>query len=163
MTLAELEIARVNWSCLREAGGSAGEIGVGLAALLSASSSEQIEAAYWRLENHVVVQGEVFEVAEATVSVLVASLADRYPSQVRVAVLELLFQIVNGAASPGEITAGNHELLERCHARCREGFWLLVREFVEGQPGALEVLEVVCKDPRLHAIRSWGRADSRRE
>ena len=48
----------------------------GLIDLLRSQSPDDSQAAYWRIENHAVVQGELYEVAEACTSVLVSSFAE---------------------------------------------------------------------------------------
>ena len=150
MGLAELEIARVDWTSFVTATGPATGIGDALRALLGAADAEQASEAYWRLENHVVVQGELFGAAEPCAAVLVAALADPRPRHVRIAALELLFQVVTGAPS------GGGDLAERCKARAREGLWLLIREAVSGErEAALDVLRELDADERIGAIERW--------
>lgn len=147
--LAEREIARVDWGRLREATGSAEGIGRALGRLLAASPDE-VSSIYWELENHIVVQGELFESAEASVSVLVAAFADERPSHVRIAILELLYQVLSGEPGEAERSRGGSDLANRCRARAREGFWLLMREYVVGErDAALTVLELLDIENRL--------------
>jgi hypothetical protein len=97
MGLAELDTARIEWRDLSEAAGTT--------------------AAYWRLENHLVVQGSVFEAAEPSVSVLVAALADERPRHVRVSILDLLFQILNGGPDHSEVALLVGSYPSRCGQR----------------------------------------------
>jgi hypothetical protein len=150
MGVAELIVASTDWSRLREASGPADRVGHGLSQLLSAGTPEAASDAHWLIENHAVVQGEVFEVAEACVWVLAASLADDRPSHVRIAVLELLFQILVGRPSPQAPT----DIIERCKRAALEGLWGLVREATTGQrEGAWDVLDQLSLGDRLAAMR----------
>jgi hypothetical protein len=145
--LAEREIERISWGRLKEANGSASEIGPALRRMLDARGPQEASTAYWQLENHVVVQGEVFEAAEATVSVLVAAFADERPRHVRIAALELLYQILAGEPNQSQ---GDQNLLVRCRERAREGLWLLIRELTEGEhDAALDVLRFLLDEDRL--------------
>lgn len=150
--VAESLIRTTEWSRLRESCGTAAGVGMALSALLSAESPDAIDDQYWRIENHVVVQGELYESAEACCAVLVAAFADERPHFVRIAALELLFQILRGYGSdtPGTPT----DILERCQRAVREGLWGIVREAIRGhQEGAWEVLELAGLGDRLGRLR----------
>ena len=138
--LAERFLETIEWSGLRSANGDGKGIQHAIGQLLASESAEAAEAAYWGIENHAFVQGELFEVSAACSSVLIAALADPREKWVRVAVLELLFQIVSGHAS---VTPGTSpDLVQRCRAAVRQGLWLLLREAVAGErDAALDVLE----------------------
>jgi hypothetical protein len=152
MALAEIELARVDWSKLREIAGGADGVGRALGRLLAAGTPADATDAYWQIENHVVVQGELFEAAEPAVSVLVAAFADERPRHVRIAALDLLYQILAGLPGPVEREAGNDDLLARCQARAREGFWLLLHEFLAGESAAaLDVLKLIASDDLLRS------------
>lgn len=143
--LFETELSRRDWSQIRDANGSADRIPHAIRDLVSARSPEEVDQAYWRLENHVVVQGFVFEAAPYTVSALVAALVkpDR-PKFVRTGLLELLFQIVHGETHPEEKARGMGDLAEMCRDRAREGLWLLYRECLSDRDaGAIEVIQLV--------------------
>ncbi|WP_438015639.1 hypothetical protein WMF18_32900 [Sorangium sp. So ce315] len=119
--------------------------------LLSAKSAEDCTGAYWGIENHAVVQGELYEIAEVCTSVLVASLVDRRPRFVRIAVLDLLFQILGGHASSLSFTPG--DIVERCHHAAREGLWSLVDEALHGESeAARDVLGLLGEEERVDAI-----------
>jgi hypothetical protein len=154
MGLAECEIDRVNWANLTEATGSAERIGAALRELLAAATPEEASDVYWKLENHIVVQGELFEAAEASTSVLVAALADERPRHIRIAALELLFQILSGQPSESKQTPTRPDLADRCRARAREGLWLLIRELVVGErAAATDVLELLNEEERVKAFK----------
>jgi hypothetical protein len=147
--LAEREIELVDWAQFTELDGPGGDIGNRLRALLDAGSSDAAGDAYWRLENHVVAQNELFDSAEPTVSVIVAALADERPRYVRIALLDLLYLILTASPSAA-IKARCPDLVERCHARAREGLWLLVREAAVGAQGsARDVLELLGELDRI--------------
>ena len=64
MGLAERLLSTMDWSSLRELQGNGEGVGKALADLLGAEDRCACEDAYWRIENHAVAQGELFEVAE---------------------------------------------------------------------------------------------------
>lgn len=154
-SLAEMEISRVPWNTLRQAGGTAEQVGHALMDLLDASTPELATNAYWRLENHVVVQGQLYQAAEPVVSVLMAALLEGHPSHVKRGVLELLFQILAGSAHECEIELGNSRVGEACRDRAREGLWVLYQECAHGEgDAATDVIELIESDrTRLDAIR----------
>jgi len=121
--IAERAIDFVDWAPLRVQTGSASGIGNALKELLSGASEE----AYWKLENHIVVQGTVYSAAEAATAILVAAFADHRPKEVKIDILNLLYQILSGLPAQSE----KYDLVERCRVRAREGLWLLVRELEE--------------------------------
>ncbi|MCK8498028.1 hypothetical protein [Myxococcus fulvus] len=147
--LAEMELVRHPWSSLRVIQGAAEAIPTALRSLFSARSPSEIQTAYWRIENQVVVQGQLFESAVATTQVLMASLVDaKRPMPVRIGILELLFQLTSGESHQSEVDRGNGDLGGQCRAAAREGLWLLYRELVEGEAAAArEVLEVIERTP----------------
>ena len=140
--LAERLIEATPWGTLCSAGGTGEGVGLALTQLLQSESPDEAESAYWRIENHAFIQEDIYEVAVACTSVLVASLADPRESWVRISVLDLVFLILNGFDSP--IEGRTDQLRNRCHQAAREGLWLLVREAVFGRrDAALEILELL--------------------
>src|SRR6266852_6321084 len=111
MGLAEREVERVEWGRLTELAGSAERVGPALQRLLSARTAEESTGSYWQLENHVVAQASILEAAEPTVSVLVAALADERPRHVRIAGLDLLFQILSDQPHEPELRRGHNDLV----------------------------------------------------
>jgi len=131
--LAEHVLGTSDWSEFKAANGNGEPVRIATAALLAAESGEAARAAYWRIENHAVVQGELFDVSEVCASALVAALADPRPYWVRIALLELLFQFLAGHPK---------DMRQRCERAVREGLWLLRREALLGErEAALDVLE----------------------
>ncbi|MEU9763296.1 hypothetical protein [Streptomyces sp. NPDC047985] len=96
--------------------------------LLAAADEDQAMAAYWDLENVVVVQGQLHSAALPTVSVLLAGLLDDVSADARDLVLELLQQIVMGESDADEVALGNTDLGDRCREAARMGLWLVYRE-----------------------------------
>ena len=142
--LAALEIRRIPWDTLRQAGGPAEQVPYALMDLLNALTPELANHAYWRLENHVVVQGQLYQAAEPVVSVLVAILLEDRPRHVKIGVLELLFQILAGSAHASEVALGNENIAEACRDKAREGLWVLYKELINGErDAAKEVIELI--------------------
>lgn len=153
--IALREIDLSDWSRLRDACGEAGHVADSLRKLLRAATPEEAEAIYWELENHVVVQGQLFQSALAVVPVLLAALVDPSPRHVRVSVMELLFQIVSGVPHVSEVELGNVSLGEDCRQIAREGKWLLIRELIHGvSNSARDVLQVI--EENNERIRVFG-------
>jgi hypothetical protein len=161
LQLALIELERKDWSqyrdiraFLREPITSSDYIPDTVRGLITAQTPEEIDTRYWQIDNHAVVQGGTFEVAEHLVPVLIAALDDVKELPARASVLELIFQMI--AYNPGE--PENPDLTERCRARAREGLWDLYRIFMEDNDDDSEaaaiILEVIDTDPeRLAAFR----------
>ena len=153
--LAELELDRWDWSRLRQATGPATHVPGSIRAMLRAGTPDELDEHYWELENHVVIQGRLFQSAPPVVAVLMAALtcADR-PSWVRIGVLDLLFQLVIGTSHESEIANGSHLLGATCQKTARHGLWVLYRELMEGErDAARDILDHVEEDrDRLAAV-----------
>lgn len=157
ISLAELELARVDWSKLREIRSalkekivSADYIPFVMKGILNAKSLAEAEELYWEIENSIFVQGQLFEAAEYLVPILIASLLEVQEDFIKTTILELLFQIVAGIPHEVEITLGNSQLGERCRAKAREGLWILYKLLVNGDSKdstmAFEILEKIETD-----------------
>ncbi|MBL8271869.1 hypothetical protein [Steroidobacter sp.] len=142
----DIEIDRVAWHQLRTMSARGAEVPSALRALLDAPTGEDADKAYWRLENTVVVQGQLFEAAEAIVPVLLAAVLEQLPRHSMILALELLFQIVAGDADESEVALGNSDLGERCRIKAREGlsalYHVLIHERLSGAQEVLERIEV---------------------
>lgn len=126
--------------------------------LLVSQDVDEVENFYWKLENHVVVQGHTFEAAEHLVPVLLAALQTDVPQFVRSALLELLFQMVAYEPSQHEIDLGNVDLTNRCRISAREGIWTLYKLYLSVSSGdsdsAYQILErIEVNTERLEAFR----------
>lgn len=151
LRLAESAIEAIDWSRLRSATGNGEGVRRALGRLLASDSAATTQEAYWGIENHAFVRGELFEVSEACSSILVASLADPRERWVRIAVLELLLQIMPGHASYTPDTP--RDLDRRCREALREGLWLLFREVLTGErDAALDVLNQLGEGERARRL-----------
>jgi hypothetical protein len=113
--------------------------------LISAQSADEVKTACWQLENHVVVQGIVHESALHLIPVLMAILVDQNrPKHIRIATMELMFQILHGTASQIEVDQGMGDLDAKCKERAKEGLWLLRREALgDAKAGPVELLSLL--------------------
>lgn len=151
--LAEVEIARIRWEDFRTLGNRSGGIPGTLHSLLAAADENEAMAAYWDLENVVVVQGQLHSAALPTVSVLLAGLLGDLSPDARDLVLELLQQIVMGESDENEAALGNTDLGDRCREAARSGLWLVYRELgTRRRETAEAILERIENEkPRLAA------------
>jgi hypothetical protein len=163
----ECDVERTKWSLLRMAyDRNAAEVPGALRALAAATSEAEVQRAYWRLDNVVVVQGRVFEAAEFVVQPLLQLLCLRNAAVQRYT-LDLLIELTGAAAypDPSEVERGNAGLVERCRARAREGiavvYGLLDAEEPWVRISAFELLEYIETDTErlLWALRRVCRGD----
>lgn len=127
VNLAERQLQVVPWDSFRAGGEKGGTIVADLRTMLFEGGREAGDA-YLRLENPVVAQGNLFEVAPAVVSVIVAAITDGSIPEENVAmVLDLLGRIVGGSADPSEVEAGRGDLQERCRVEALRGYWPIVK------------------------------------
>ncbi|HEY8561602.1 MAG TPA: hypothetical protein VIL74_14595 [Pyrinomonadaceae bacterium] len=164
VSLAEIELARIDWSKLREIRSSFGERIVSadyvpsvVRALLNAKTPEEAEELEWKIENHIFVQRCLFEAAEHLVPVLIALLPEVPQGFIKNTILALLFEIVSGYPDQSEIALGNDALADRCRVKAREGLWTLYQLFIDGdevqRSFVFDVLEAIETDPsRLEAF-----------
>lgn len=147
--LAEKLNRQIPWAQLADFTGNAQDVEAAIADLLGAENPAICESAYWRIENRVVVQGTIYQAACPATRVLVSALADPRPEWVRVAILDLLFQILSGSPDPAE----EIDLSGQCNAIAREGLLLIVHEFMVGQADAArDVLELLACDFDYEAL-----------
>jgi len=139
---ASVECSRIDWQKYEEIQGRADSIPAVLQALLS-SSIENAEKYYWGIENHVVVQGQLFSAAEPTLQVLIASLLNVRPRHTKIDVLELIFQIVAAAFSEAE-DEKYREMQRRIQLRALEGLWVFYGELNGEHSEAVgEILDLI--------------------
>lgn len=93
------KLDNVNWKELRTASGNASYVPSAIRGLVSEEKAVQ-EASYWKLDNHVVLQSDLFEAAPYVVPFLleILSSSDGYGRQ---RVYDLLYEIANGYADEG--------------------------------------------------------------
>ncbi|OII68931.1 hypothetical protein [Streptomyces sp. CC77] len=126
-SLAAAEIAGVDWTAQHSLADRPRDVPASLRQLIAARTEDEA-AAYWGLDNSVVVQGALYGAALPVVPVLPAALLDDLSADARDHVLELLYQIVAGEAGEDEAARGSGALGDRCRAAAREGLWLVYRE-----------------------------------
>ncbi|WP_181871291.1 hypothetical protein [Sphaerisporangium album] len=108
MSVVRVELDRHDWESLRMAGGTAEHVPGSILRLVAGQAEDEVSAAYWELENHVVVQGQLFESAYYVVPALLAALLEDPSRTARESILELLFQIVAGESHISEHIAANY-------------------------------------------------------
>lgn len=153
MNVASHLLENTDWGLYVGLSENGGAVKSALAALLSSSSPEMTKAAYWRLENQVVAQGEVFSVAVPTTAVLVAALSDPLPRHVVIAVLDLLYQVLSGYSTEG--TPSSDDFVAECREAARGGLYSILREAVRGESeAAWDVLDQLHLGGRFDNLRS---------
>jgi hypothetical protein len=151
--LVEHEISKTDWHNLRGANGSASSVPRALRNMIYAIREQSAEAAYWQLENHVVVQGGLFDSAVHIVPVLCAALSYELSDFARGWTLELLFQIVNGTTSTEEYQRGLRDLEVKCREAALPCLWLLYHQVLIGHSSlAREIVRRVDPDVKRRAI-----------
>jgi hypothetical protein len=166
--IVDAVIARYDWNKVQESDGPAVRIPLAFKELLSSTEPESTEKPYWKLENHVVVQGSLFEASVCVVSLIGAALSDATrPKWVKIQLLELLFQIVCGESHSDEVARGVGDLGQRCRNEARKLLWILYGIFQEGDlwRAAREIIERIDDDSVLLATldclnRENGRFDT---
>jgi hypothetical protein len=151
--IAVVQIERFDWKGLR-CQGNPERVAEGLLELFRSTTSEEVESAYWKIENHAFVQGELYEVAECVTQVLISGLCQPRPPAVLEACLILLCEILNGQPIESENKVGNIYLSEKCKKVAREGIWVLYGIFAEQSHKTVnDILDVLEVDKeRLMAI-----------
>jgi hypothetical protein len=119
------ELERPEWSELRTATGFANDVPDSLRKLMNAKTPEEIYEVYWNLDNHVVVQGSLFEAAEYVIPILLnmLQLAD---DPIKASILELLVQMADGWDDKTEVSLGNTWLKDRCKREVQRGIAMFV-------------------------------------
>jgi len=100
-----------DWSNLKTVVGNAAHVPDAIMALLS-DNPDDVESAYWKLENYVVVQSDLSESAAYLPKYLEEALLK---AKYKGSVIELLFQIGNGVSL-------DDELQESCYSQVVEVF-----------------------------------------
>ncbi|MEH6462178.1 hypothetical protein [Chitinimonas sp. JJ19] len=91
-------INSIKWTALRQAHGDASHVPAAIRDLLS-EDSERRRAAYWQIDNHVILQGDLYESAFYCIPYLVEILsAPEVPGKKQA--YDLLIEVANGYAPP---------------------------------------------------------------
>ena len=107
--------ATPRWGSLRTLTGPADYVPAALERMLNSHTEDDASAAYWQLDNRIVVQGQLFEAAEHVARAVMDSVCSGQYSPTGLARgLDLLVEIANGEADESEVEFGNGGLGERC-------------------------------------------------
>lgn len=153
--LLEYQLSLVDWGALRGMVVPAPDTRIPDAVrdLVLAQSDGEADDAYWRLDNHVVVQGQLFEAAVPLVPVLLAALAGPLSTASRVRVADLLVEISCGGADESELALGNVDLGRACRSATAAGVWLIFEMLLDHdarlRERALQIIYAVDED-RTH-------------
>lgn len=122
VTRALIEVT--DWTSLRTESGSGARLPQAFEDLSTATSKEVADDAYWRIDNEVLVQGELYEAAVSTLEVLL-SMAPTVPSgPSRRSVAELIQQIVFGEPHTSEVEIGNAGIADLCRSIAYGAVWV---------------------------------------
>lgn len=153
----ELLLGMVSWDKTRSISGSSESVPEAILELISAESADTAEQAYWKLDNRIVVQGQLFDSACYVIGPLLTGLQIGVTPHVKLPVVNLLVEIAKGVPDETEIRAGNSELAARCQDELRKGLWifysLLADQNADIRLGAIELLDCVETDrSRFQAV-----------
>lgn len=167
--LVEYNIQLVDWNALRIiVDRSPGDIPSALLDLSHAQTEAEAENAYWRLDNRIIVQGQLFEAAEYVIEPLLAALTGELSVHAKRAMCDLFIEICGGVPDQSEAALGNNELGERSRAAIRAGLLLvysLLNDLDEGvRERTLLIIAAVDEDEaRLsRVLRAVAQDDSER-
>jgi hypothetical protein len=107
-------IDAIDWRSLRSADSSIG-LPRALHVLAASENRDELEKAYWGIDNESVVQGVLFESALAVTTCLLW-IVGSCQANARPYILELLVQFISGAPAQSEIDLGNPFLQKRIRA-----------------------------------------------
>ena len=122
-------ISQVDWNRIKQASGNASHVPEAVKGLVSDDHSIR-EAAYWKLDNHIVLQSDLYEAAYYVIPFLLEILRSDV-QQGRDYVYDLLFEIANGCA-PEEVmctySGREIELTDACRMAVSDEFELYLLE-----------------------------------
>jgi len=138
-------LGSVNWSNLKTAGGDASTVPDAIRGLISEDPAVQ-EASYWKLDNHVVLQSDLFDSAPSVVPFLLEILSSRAGYGL-CRVFDLLYEIANGYAAKDIVVDFDGEemsLVTACRKASLRGLDLYFRELSDDSSSAREkALELI--------------------
>lgn len=144
--LVDNELSSRSWGDIRCIYGGAENIPRAVKQLLFAETAKDAEDVYWKLENVIVVQGQVYQAAEYVMPVLIRALNYDVPGYVKISIYELIFQIINGIPHSDECLIGNENIIERYIGIARESLWIYYKDFLNGNKEmAGEILDIIDK------------------
>jgi len=136
--------------------GSSGFVPQAVTELLAAETHDEAKAAYWKLDNRVVVQGQLFESAQHVIGPLLVGLQGPL-SAARHRVVDLLVEFVLAVPDESENARGKLNVDQACREEIARGTWsiypLLEDPDARVREGAIELLDAVESDrERLVAV-----------
>jgi hypothetical protein len=149
--IIERLMERIDWNSLRSASGSSEFVPDAVRELLAAATAEEAEAAYWKLDNDVVVQGQLFEAARWVIGPLLAALSQPRAAFVREQIANLLVEIAFGEPHERELAAGGDpDLAARCIDELRNALPIFYGMLDDSVPmlrlGGLDLLDAAEAD-----------------
>ena len=148
--IAEHMVLNTDWASLACASGNAFEVDIGskLLGILSSENKEEIWANYMHIENEVVSQRNVTGSAPRVLEIAFASFLSRRGSGCRAMMYNLIYEIAKASEGAETLIGEGAQVYLQCWRRVNEGLWIMVREMVDGDEGAADIVEVV--NPRLY-------------
>lgn len=156
----------VDWKSLSDANGSCEDYPDRLKALFSSSDTD-VDRAYWALENHAVLQGDLYPVAPFLAQQLVLELGSDLSDYSRVKIYDLLTELALGYSNL-TVRMGEEEVKLGCACRTiiRNHFRFLESDFEKPDPAVRETLAHLILsvgefgELDLDAIRNWRENES---
>jgi len=149
----ELLVEGTHWGRLETASGTAEHVPDALKHLAQARTEDEAKAAYWELDNEVVVQGRLYEAAVPVVSVLLAMLQGQLSRVARARVVDLLVEIALGDP-PARGDKPDGGLGELCRALVREGIWTVYGLLLDEDPAIRQCALLVVANLDTDAARA---------
>lgn len=123
------EIDKINWTLLKQAHGESSHVPKAIKGLVSPNPKEQ-EDSYWKLDNYVVLQGDLYQAAFYVIPFLIEILKSTSFNG-RKYVYDLLFEIANGYAVEEVLCNYNgkdYPLTEVCKKSIADNFKIFLAE-----------------------------------
>lgn len=135
-----VELARHDWTTFRTFTGDASRVPAAIAALTSAESEEQAEAAYWRIDNVIAVDGRLSEAVEPVTSCLLVAM-DLAPPPGRSSILDLLDVIATGYEEHIDNGVVGRASVRTCVEMMANSLNSFIEElFASGDPSCADIL-----------------------
>ncbi len=147
----------IEWDKLRAiAGQNAGSVPDDIDRMLRAENEDDADSAYWMIDNHVVVQGQLFESALPTGRTVARAICEGNPTVFGLGrAFDLLVEIAAGESDYSEVELGNEHLGDACRDVLRP-FVPCFRRFVWSENdqallGLLDLLDIL--EPERERLR----------
>jgi hypothetical protein len=144
------QLDEVDWRSLRTAHRTAENVPGALEALAVADDPQTVDDAYWRLDNHIVLQGTIYPSALAAVPYILDLLLTAPTGPRRIAAYDLLIEIARGVPDPADPSAAR--LPEQVRPLIKSGRTAYERDLRDTADGdlrrrALDLLATIADDP----------------